>query len=117
MATYTEIPTMPEGVLDVAAATNQSLYVTGTILNTQVEDMTTTSPPSLTGSGDKYIVGAGATGAWSGMDDYLAVDMDTHWDFFAPALVKKVLDLSSGCEHFYGGASDGWLPVESCAGS
>lgn len=114
MATYTSIPEVPEGTRDPAAGLNQALYVLGIITNCRVVDMTTTSPPALTGGGDKYIVAAAATGAWSGMDGYVAVDKGTHWDFFDPALVGQVIDLSMGCGHYHAG-SDGWLPIESCA--
>lgn len=117
MATYTEIPMVPEGTLDPAAGLNQYIYVNEATKNCLVESMADTSPPSLTGSGDKYIVGPGGTGLWSGMDDYLAIDKGTHWDFFAPELVRTVLDLTTGCQHYHGGASDGWLPVQNCGGS
>lgn len=50
-----------------------------------VINRTTTSPPGSPAFGDSYIVGAGATGAWSGMDGQVASAMSATGDWiFAP---------------------------------
>jgi hypothetical protein len=76
--------------------------------------MDETTPPALTGSGNKYIVGAGATGVWAGMDECLAEDMDTHWDFFEPGtLARFVVNLDDGWGYYFDPAasSSGWQPM------
>jgi hypothetical protein len=45
---------------------------------------TTTAPPALSGSEDKYIVPVGATGAWAGQDGKVAVD-NASWTYYAPS--------------------------------
>lgn len=44
-------------------------------LHLSVLDRNLSAPPGSPANGDAYIVGASATGAWAGYDDYLAV-----WD-------------------------------------
>lgn len=48
-----------------------------------VLDKDLTSPPGSPSSGDRYIVGVGATGAWSGYDNYIA-EYTTSWSFINP---------------------------------
>ena len=50
-----------------------------TVINT-----TTTTPPGSPASGDRYIVGVGATGAWSGKDKQLAIYRGGAWVFYTP---------------------------------
>jgi len=45
---------------------------------------TTTTPPALASGEDKYIIPAGATGAWSGHTGKVAVD-DGSWTLYTPA--------------------------------
>lgn len=49
-----------------------------------VLDKDLTAPPSSPGTGDRYIVGVGATGAWSGHDNDIAEWNGTSWDFTTP---------------------------------
>ncbi len=44
----------------------------------------TATPPTSTGSGDTYIVTAGATGDWAGQEDKFAVDSAQGWVFVTP---------------------------------
>lgn len=44
-----------------------------------VKSLTTSTPPGSPSSGDRYIVGASATGAWSGWDDYFALYHNAAW--------------------------------------
>lgn len=116
MATYTEIPYVPEGTLDPAAGLNLSLRVLRALTQTCVIDMGLTAPPGSPGDGDKYIVASGATGAWSGMENYLAeyVAEGDHWDFFAPGtLAKFVVNLSDGWGYYFDPAAPllGWQPL------
>lgn len=116
MATYTEIPYVPEGTLDPAAGLNLSLRVLRALTQTTVIAMDLTAPPGSPNDGDKYIVASGATGDWSGMDDYLAeyVSEGDHWDFFAPgALARFVVNIAEGQGYYFDqdSSSNGWLPL------
>lgn len=114
MATYTEIPYVPEGTLDPAAGLNLSLRVLRALTQTTVIAMDLTAPPGSPNDGDKYIVASGATGDWSGMDEYLAeyVSEGGHWDFFAPgSLARFVVNLDDGQGYFFDPDSSAWVPL------
>lgn len=114
MATYTEIPMVPEGTLDPAAGLNLSLRILRALTQTTVVEIGLTAPPGSPNDGDKYIVGAGATGDWAGMDDYLAeyVSEGDHWDFFAPGdLARFVVNLDDGQGYYYDPNTSGWVPL------
>jgi len=49
-----------------------------------IASASTTTPPTLTGGEDKYIIPTGATGAWSGQTGKIAVD-DGSWTFYTPS--------------------------------
>ena len=54
-----------------------------------IKDKDLSAPPGAPAEGDRYIVGAGATGAWSGHDNELAEwhavgSADAAWIFLAP---------------------------------
>lgn len=44
-----------------------------------------TDPPAMFAFGDAYLVDAGATGAWSGHDDSIAVRLQSEWAFVLPS--------------------------------
>lgn len=49
-----------------------------------VKDRDLTAPPASPSAGDAYIVAAGATGAWAGLDHHVAVWTGTAWATTAP---------------------------------
>lgn len=59
---------------------NEALIIIDNILQNGVIDKDLTTPPSNPNSNDIYIVGASATGAWSGKDNQLAF-YDNGWRF------------------------------------
>jgi hypothetical protein len=116
VSTYTEIPDVPEGTLDPAAGLNLALRIQRALTQTCVISMALTSPPGSPANGDKSIVGAGATGAWSGMDDYLAeyVAEGGTWDFFEPGtLAKFVVNMADAWGYYFDPAAptSGWQPL------
>lgn len=110
MATYTEIPFVPEGALDPAAGLNQALYVIRSITHANVISIGDGAPPGSPADGDMYIVGSGS-GAWTSQNDNLAryVATGAFWDFFvAGALVRQVVNLDDG-QLYYFNESNGWV--------
>jgi hypothetical protein len=113
MSTYDEIPFVPEGVLDPAAGTNEAIRILRALSRNTVISMSLTAPPGSEADGDSYIVGAGATGAWSGKDDYLAhyVAEGASWDFMEPgAVAGVVVNMADGLGYFFdpSSPSSGW---------
>lgn len=98
------IPYVPENTTDPAAGLNLALNVIDALLQTAVIDMDLTAPPGSPSDGDLHIVGAGATGAWTGEDGNLAryVSEGAFWQFYeAGTQVKLILNLYDGGIHAY----------------
>ena len=56
----------------------------GAVVGLSVKDRDLGTPPASTGDGDRYLVPAGATGAWSGRAGQIAVRIAGAWEFYAP---------------------------------
>lgn len=63
---------------------NEALKVLDAVVMLSIIDKDLTAPPGSPAAGDRYIVGASATGAWSGQDGNLAAYQDSAWEFYAP---------------------------------
>lgn len=63
---------------------NEALAILDALTQLAVADRDLTAPPTDPGAGDRYIVAAGATGAWAGEDHGIAVFDGTAWVFHAP---------------------------------
>lgn len=81
------------------ALQNAELNYYGAWLNCVVLSVGDTTPPGSPANGDRYIVGASATGAWATHDDELAIYRDG-WQFYAPpaAGVPIVKNLDDGAD-------------------
>lgn len=75
------------------------------LLQGNVINMTTTTPPGSPANGDTYIVATGGTGAWSGKDNqiaYWAIDSQDGvvttgaWEFYAPMKGWMVYNVADG---------------------
>ena len=71
------------------------------LLQGAVISKTLTSPPGSPANGDRYIVGASATGAWSGKDKNIAIWTTDNplapsgeWEFYAPKAGWLVVNLA-----------------------
>jgi len=76
-----------------------------TLMQCSVKDYTLSSPPVSPTSGDRYIVAAGASGAWSGQSTKLAVYLDAGWTFYTPQNGWLVKDVNSGRLIGYNGSA------------
>ncbi|MEW5963635.1 MAG: DUF2793 domain-containing protein [Pseudomonadota bacterium] len=63
---------------------NEALRVLDAIVQLSVLDRDLTAPPGSPADGDRYIVAAGATGAWAGHDGEIAAFQDGAWLFYLP---------------------------------
>lgn len=81
------------------ALQNAELNYYGAWLNCVVLSVGDATPPGSPANGDRYIVGASATGAWAMHDDELAIYRDG-WQFYAPpaAGVPIVKNLDDGAD-------------------
>lgn len=59
------------------------------LLFLSVKSATLAAPPTSPAEGDRYIVPAGATGAWAAQDTKIAVRVDSAWTFYTPRVGWK----------------------------
>jgi hypothetical protein len=92
---------------------NEALLVLDGIVHAAVEGAPGATPPAGPVEGGSWIVGAGATGAWSGQDGRLALWSASGWRFVAPVPGMTAWDKAAGFWRHWTGAdwSDGALPA------
>jgi len=76
-----------------------------------VINMSTTTPPAVPSRGDRYVVAAGATGAWSGEDDNIAYCSNATgpvWEFTDVKEGMIVWDESRDRYYHYDGSNWVW---------
>lgn len=66
------------------AGMDANLKRLGAVVGLAVTSRTTTTPPASPAEGDRYIVPAGATGAWAGRTDQIAVRIAGAWEYHVP---------------------------------
>jgi len=67
-------------------AMDANLKRLGAVVGLSVRSRSLTAPPATPTDGDRYIVAAGATGAWTGRDGEIAVWIGGAWEFHAPRI-------------------------------
>lgn len=87
----------------------------GALFFCSVKNATTTAQPGSPAEGDRYIVGASATGAWSGKDKQVAVFANTAWLFYTPtkgwmARDESVAIGTAGCFKTFDGTN--WVNAD-----
>jgi hypothetical protein len=63
---------------------NEALRALDAIVQIAILDRDLAEPPVSPSEGDRYIVAAGGSGAWSGHDDEIAAWQDGAWAFYSP---------------------------------
>lgn len=63
---------------------NEALLVLDGLVQLAVLDRDLAAPPASPNEGDRYIVGAGASGEWTGKDGQVAAFVSAAWAFHAP---------------------------------
>lgn len=76
-----------------------------------VKDTALATPPGSPSNGDAYIVPSGATGAWSGQTNKIAVwvGRSSAWAFYSPKNGWEARSLSNASRYFYNGSA--WASV------
>ena len=94
---------------------NEALLAIDALLQCAVADRDLASPPASPGEGARYIVAAGAGGAWAGQSDSIAFRQDGAWTFRAPRPGFLAFVADEAQLYLYGGA--GWVPLASALGA
>ncbi len=87
-----------------------------------VLDKNLTSPPVSPNVDDYYIVGTGATGAWTGQDNKIAVPainsnntvIAGSWDFISPINGLKVFIIDEANDYYFNGTN--WITISLSSG-
>lgn len=66
------------------AGMDANLKRLGAVVGLSVKSRATVTPPASPTDGDRYLVPPGATGAWSGKTDQIAVRVAGAWEFHVP---------------------------------
>ncbi|NBZ88132.1 DUF2793 domain-containing protein [Stagnihabitans tardus] len=82
---------------------NAAIQLLDVLVQTSAESRFLTSPPVAPVAGDSYIVGAGASGDWTGEDNSVAVYNGSFWDFYEPKTGWRVWVQGEGAEAVYDG--------------
>jgi hypothetical protein len=92
---------------------NEALLALDGIVHAAVEAAPSATPPAVLVEGESWIVGAGATGAWSGQDGRLALWSAGGWRFVAPVPGMTAWDKAAGLWRHWTGTvwSDGAMPA------
>lgn len=91
---------------------NYDLRVLDALVQLTVIDKDLTAPPGSPADGDRYIVGASATGAWLGEDLNVAAYLAGEWVFFTPVAGWSAYVQDEATEYRYaGGSPPSWAAV------
>ena len=75
---------------------NEALTLLDALVHAAIEDGPIAAPPSSPAPGQCWLVGVGATGAWAGCDNMLAVRSEGGWRFVLPRPGLRLIRLADG---------------------
>ena len=108
------LPLLEEAQAQKHLTVNEALWRLDAIVHLAVRDSTLISPPDPAVDYDRYVVAAGATGAWQGADHNVAVFEQGNWRFIKPLDGWICTDLATASVLIF---KDGtWLPSSSSSG-
>lgn len=83
--THLNLPELTASQSQKHVTHNEALFYLDNLVQLSVIDKDLSAPPGPPTKGDRYIVGASATGDWTGKEDQVAAYDGDGWLFFAPA--------------------------------
>jgi hypothetical protein len=98
------LSTVPTNTTNPSVPVNDSLRLIDVLVDTVVEDMSLTAPPTTTDPdiGKVWVPLATATGAWATHEDELAICIGAdQWEFVTAPEGKKVRNLDDGADYIF----------------
>ncbi|HTV67412.1 MAG TPA: DUF2793 domain-containing protein [Rhizobiaceae bacterium] len=92
---------------------NDALRVLDALAQLAVKNRSLTSPPISPAEGDRHIVAASATGAWSGKSDQIAAFIDGAWRYHPPKEGFTAWVISESALVYFDGS--GWQEVSAAS--
>jgi hypothetical protein len=84
------LPTLAQGQAQKEITHNDALLRLDALVQASVRSRALATPPASPGNGERWIVPAGATGAWAGQADRIAFWREGAWAFFTPVAGWRV---------------------------
>lgn len=92
---------------------NEALGLIDAMTQIAVVSSAVTAPPGSPADGDRYIIPASATDAWSGRDDEVAARINGAWVYLTPRAGWLVFDVAAGNYVCYDGSA--WVTAITLA--
>jgi hypothetical protein len=89
---------------------NEALLQLDAAVQLAVEDTQRISPPAAPQTGDRYLIAAGAGGAWAGHAGEIAIFQDAGWQFLTPRKGWRLWAADSRSMLVHDGAA--WVPLK-----
>lgn len=93
---------------------NEALRALDVLIQLAVLDRDLASPPGSPAEGQRWLVAASATGAWSGHSHQIAAWQDGAWDFYSPQIGWLAYVIDEGALIAWDGS--GWVPALDMVG-
>jgi hypothetical protein len=103
--THLGLPYLEAAQAQKHVTVNEALRRLDALVHLSVKSRALAAPPASPAEGDRYIVAADASGAWSGEDGNVAAWTDGAWMVFKPDTGWRAWDETAGGFVFYNGAS------------
>jgi hypothetical protein len=106
-----ELPYVAAGQAQKHVTVNEAFLALDSLTQLSAIDNLATAPPATSVEGARYIVPAGATGAWSGKVNMVAVWQSDGWIYFAPRTGWiAFVEARSACYVF---KANSWQPLNA----
>ncbi len=103
------LPLLAAGQAQKHIPVNEALSRLDALFMLSVSSRSTVTPPASPAEGDRWIVPAGATGAWAGDEQRIAVWMNGGWDYVDPLIGWRCWVEDEGIEALFD--SGAWSPL------
>lgn len=109
MATTTHLafPLIEEEQAQKHLTHNEALVILDDLVHLAVLDIDRATPPAGPAEGDRYLVAAGATGAWENAVGKIAAWRSSEWEFYTPRAGWSMYVVDEGERYRFDGAS--WI--------
>lgn len=84
------LPVLAQGQAQKEITHNDALLRLDALVQTSIKSRALATPPGSPANGERWIVPSGATGAWAGQTDKIALWREGAWAFFAPGVGWRV---------------------------
>lgn len=104
------LPNLVSGQAQKEISHNTALQRLDALVQTAVDSMILTAPPAGV-EGDLYVIGVGASGAWTGKDNHLAYFVGGAWAFYVPFTGMRVWNKATSTAMVFKGTT--WLQEDA----